>query len=479
MSSTNRGRLSAVATPDCSQLPANPQFQQLRFTSSDLAYTKQTTQSDELDASGMTADVPEVGASSGGSINIEWSAETYDDFIAAALRGTWGPESNATGAHVIAAGSRGLEATGAFANASPGMWILLGGFVANESYPGAGDSPNNGWWEIESVTDADNVVLKDPAGKLVNETAPATATVGGKCLINGTVERCFALSEEFLDTQSFLLFMSQRIGMMSMSLATGSIATGSFSFMGSDIVDEQADINFQGAVGVVAATRTISMPGAAITASPGQRVMVSGMSNAGNNGEFVIESVTPSSVVVTAASAPNLADETGPATARVVASAPSWSGPGAYLPATTSPALNATSNVGDIFIDGKLSTGCFQALDLNVDNNLRETPCIGQKFPRVDYGKQDITGSLTKTFVDLEIWRAMKDHQDISLSFGFISPDKKHGIHVFLPRVTLSSDQVDLSGGNNSDVTDNIDWTALRYTDPVTGVAYQIQVCVA
>jgi hypothetical protein len=407
MSSTNRGRLSYIEQVNCAQVPANPTMQILRFTSSDLAYTKQTTTSDELDSSGMTADVPEVGASSGGSINFEWSAGTYDDLIEAATRGTWSTGLSFTAPARIAAATRSLHAAGQFTNAVAGQRILVSGFTNGETYAGAGDSPNNGWYEIESVTGPDEVVLKDPAGKLTSEDTtagtPRNVTVGGKCLTNGTQDRCFGLEEAFLDTNSFLMFLGQKVGTMAMSLQTGSIATGSFGFQGSDVKDEQL---------------------------------------------------------------------TGPGS-------PTWAAGATYTPAGNAPALNATSNVGQILIDGKVSTACFQSLDFSLTNNLREIPCIGNKFPRIEYGKQDITGSLQKAFVDLTLWRAMKDHKDISLSFGFISPDKQHGIHVFLPRVTLSSDQVDLSGGNNSDVTDSVDWTALRYTDAASGNSYHIQICVA
>lgn len=411
MSSSNRGRLAYVEQQDCDVLPADPNLQVVRFTSSDLAYTKNTTESEELDSSGMTSDVPEVGASSGGSINFEWSAGTYDDWIQAALRGKFSTGIQQTSVARVEPPTRTLHMSGAFTNAQAGQFILLSGFKAGESYPGAGDSPNNGWFEIESVTDADNVVLKDPANKLTSEDTSAAVggsfdvTVGGKCLVNGTDKTCYAIEEAFLDTGSFLAFLGQRIGTMSMSLSTGSIATGSFGFQGSDVLDDQ-------------------------------------------------QTVTPG---------------TDPE--------PKWLGTGSYTVAGNSPVLNATSNVGQILIDGKVSKACFQSLDLNLDNNLREVPCIGKKFPRIEYGKQTISGSLQKTFVDLELWRAMKEHKDISLSFGFISPDRKHGIYVFIPRATLSADQVDLSGGNNSDVSDNVDWTALRYTD-AQGNSYHIKICV-
>ena len=65
MSDTNRGRLAYVAESSFGVAPTDPAFNILRLTSSDLAYNKETTQSNELDSSRMLVDVPEVGVSTG------------------------------------------------------------------------------------------------------------------------------------------------------------------------------------------------------------------------------------------------------------------------------------------------------------------------------------------------------------------------------------------------------------------------------
>ena len=403
MSSTDRGRISIIRQASPAIIPDEPDWQIARVTSASLAFSKETTVSNELDASAQPGSTIKIGAKSAGGLPFEWSAESFDALVEVAVRGTFDSTINATGAAVIENVARTVTLAGAFTDAKAGQFVLLSGFVVGESYTGANDSPNNGWYEIESVTGANDVVLKDPGAKLLDETGPVTAQVKSKRVINGTVMMPHAIEEGFLDTGSFLCFLGQYINTMSMSMTAGQIVTGEFGFMGSDVVDEQVTIG----------------------------------------------------------------DD------------PSWTLGGSYLPASTTSPMNATSNVGEIIIDGALSTACFRTLTLSLTNNLRETPCIGSEFPRIDYGTPACTGNFEKVFIDLDLWRKMRDHDDMSLRFGFVSPDKTSGIHVTLPRVNINSNTVDLSGGRNSDVFDKVDWNAQKYTNPVTNEIYYIQICVA
>ncbi len=69
--------------------PASGKTRQLRITSSSLAASKDTTVSEELRADRMVADVIETAASSGGDINVEFSAGSLDDFMQAFVLGLW------------------------------------------------------------------------------------------------------------------------------------------------------------------------------------------------------------------------------------------------------------------------------------------------------------------------------------------------------------------------------------------------------
>lgn len=482
MSDTNRGRMAYVRQTIEGELPSTPAWQLLRFNTSSLGYEKQTTESNELNSEGMTTDLPETGARSAGSFAFEWSAQTYDDFIEAATRGTWGHEIAFTGEFTLAAVARTLTAASGtpFANARVGQFVLISGCTAGESYSGALDSPNNGWYEIETVTSDTVLVLKDPGTRLIDETVTAgNGALRSKCLINGQVKRMFAFEESFLDVQSFLLFLDQYINTMSMSLSANSITTGDVEVMGSDVRDEQAAINHSGAITVVAATRTITATGAFADAVAGQRITITGMVESGNNGEHVIDTVTDDDNVILTVASASLVDEPLASGGEIVASGATWSATATYVSPNDEAVLNSTSNVGQILIDGEVSSACFRSLNLNITNNLRETGCIGRKFPRIGYGRQGVTGSFEKLFANLDLWRAMKQHADLSMSFGAINPQRTHGIHVMVPRLKIASDTVDLSGGNDSDVVDNVNWTALRYADATLGENYHLQICVA
>ncbi len=403
MSDTNRGRVAYIAESAFGVTPDNPDFQILRLTSSDLAYNKETTQSNELDSSRMLVDVPEVGVSTGGSLSIEWSAASYDELIEAALGGTRSTKVSLENNLSIVVGSGPTvntsvltddDANGDMDDLEEGQWVLLSGWTA----PG-----NNGWFEVSAVNvNGNEITLRDPGGKMVNATGGAATgeKLTGQTMKNGVVSRSFSFEESYLDVFMYRLFNGLRVSTMAMDLSTGSIATGSFGLMGTNaIIEAEVDASTE----------------------------------------------------------------------------PSWLGSGVRAPAGTTKVLNATSNVGDILIDGVISTACFQSLNLNLDNTLRSLMCIGKKFPTsINYGRQTISGSISNLFANWNLYEKMMNHEDVALSFGLVSPGGEGGIHIYLPRVTLSSDNVNLSGGVDSDVQESIDWSALKHADD-----YQIRVDIA
>jgi len=69
--------------------PNSGTSREMRITSSALTAEKETTVSNELRADRMVSDIVEVAATSGGEINIEFSAGSLDDFMQAFLLGLW------------------------------------------------------------------------------------------------------------------------------------------------------------------------------------------------------------------------------------------------------------------------------------------------------------------------------------------------------------------------------------------------------
>ena len=75
--------VSAGTTPDA------PEFKVIRFNSEDIRSEKQTIVSNEIRADKNVTDVISTGYSISGGFTSEFSYQTFDDFMAFALRGTW------------------------------------------------------------------------------------------------------------------------------------------------------------------------------------------------------------------------------------------------------------------------------------------------------------------------------------------------------------------------------------------------------
>lgn len=70
-------------------IPVNGNVRDMRLTSSSIAVTKGTKVSNEIRADRMVSSVIETDMKSDGTVNFEWSAGTFDDFLQAFVLGTW------------------------------------------------------------------------------------------------------------------------------------------------------------------------------------------------------------------------------------------------------------------------------------------------------------------------------------------------------------------------------------------------------
>lgn len=370
MAETNRGRVAVVPESTFGETPADPKFKVLRLTNAGLQYTKNTTESNELDSTRMLADLIEVSASSGGNLDFELSPASYDPLIEAVLGGARSPAIDLLpGTAEIIGGE--LHAPGALGAIRKGQWLLLQDWAEPE---------NNGWRQVVSIAgEPDHVTMT----RVVDESSVTSGTVRGQTVTNSVGERSFSVEESYLDVGMHRLFRGMRVSSMSLSFSAGSILTGSFNFLGTD---------------------------------------------------SVVEAST------------------------------SWLGAGTRDEPNGTPVMNASANVGDVIIDDSVTTACFQSIDLTIDNSLREVHCLGKKFAgSINYGRQMVSGSFTKLFFDWTTYKKMLEDDAISLSFGAFNADG--GLHVHLPRVKLTSNLVDLAGGNDSDVQEKVDFKAVKSED--------------
>lgn len=226
-SETNRVDVRYIAESTFDTLPATPTMQSIKLTGADFAAAKNTTVSETIRADRMRDDVIELSASAAGTLNFELALEAYDEFIEAALCGTWGTQVATAGTDIAASNTNSnLTSTTTDFTAeglSVGQWIKVAGFTAN-----AGE--NNGFYRITSITANALGVVPAPTS---DEAAGDAVTFDGTMLRNGTVARSFSIEQAFLDVNQFQLFTGMRVGSMALELSSGSIVTGNFGFMGS------------------------------------------------------------------------------------------------------------------------------------------------------------------------------------------------------------------------------------------------------
>jgi hypothetical protein len=132
--------------------------------------------------------------------------------------------------------------------------------------------------------------------------------------------------------------------------------------------------------------------------------------------------------------------------------------------ATTTPVLNATSNVGGVF-EGRPTfsaiEGCLiQGIDLTLNNNLRQIKGIGRKEAcDVGVGQCDVKGNLTAYFFGMSIYQKYLDGTETAISFRTIDSDG-HGYVFTLPRLKIETDKTNI-GGSNQDIMENMTYVAL------------------
>lgn len=252
--SANRSALYAVKESVWGVTPNTPALQELRYTGEQLDDSISTEKSQEIRSDRMVSDLIVVDSSPSGSFDIEFSATTFDEFLASLLMSEWSAQLNIVGvagdiSTATAPAGPHLTSTtvGKFSNVVAGQWIRLSGFGATV----------NGFYQVVSVTDPENLVLF-PVPQAAETPAGTAARVDGSMCRNGVVEQSYTLAKLFNDAlvPTWQIFRGMRVGSGSLEMSTGSILTGSLSFMG-----RSAEWNETGIAGatVVPSTSTESM----------------------------------------------------------------------------------------------------------------------------------------------------------------------------------------------------------------------------
>jgi hypothetical protein len=143
----------------------------------------------------------------------------------------------------------------------------------------------------------------------------------------------------------------------------------------------------------------------------------------------------------------------------------------AYTPATTSPILNCSSNVGRLFSNGVAFNTGIKMLTIDVNNSLRPQPAVGSAaLFGVGVGQCKVSGSMQLYFKDLTFYNTFISHTPTSLSV-VLSDSSDHGFSFTLPRIQIDTGKTDIPAVN-TDIM--LDVTFLATLDPVSGMTMQV-----
>jgi len=233
---SNRVALRQVAETVWGETPATPTLTPVRFTGESLNYNADFVTSQEIRSDRMTPDIIQVSSLASGDIQGEWSYGSYDDFIQAAMFGTWTTTGSVLGPAITIAVVKtvGTPSTYALTDSGSGLaansWVV-GQLVKVEGFTTAGTF----YAEITGI--AAGTLDIAPLTDVASESAGDSVTITPMNFIrNGTTKRSFTIQKAFLDldTPEFWNFTGCRIGSWNLELATGSILNTSFSVMASD-----------------------------------------------------------------------------------------------------------------------------------------------------------------------------------------------------------------------------------------------------
>lgn len=192
-------------------------LKELRLTGESLKLDKQLTQSEEIRSDRQITDVITTKVEPMGGTNHELSYAALDDFIEAALYGTWTVTNYSSTS--ISVSSNVITLPGGH-----GQTFYVGQKI---KMAGWSTSANNGVFTITAV--ATNTLTTTG---LTDDAGGESVTITSRVLRNSTTRKSFVIEKEFNDITKFLVYTGMVISSMSMSIQAQNKITASFNFLG-------------------------------------------------------------------------------------------------------------------------------------------------------------------------------------------------------------------------------------------------------
>ena len=240
MSDANRVQLKYVKEVTYGTTPATPTMKVTRITGESLGQDTQSTSSQELRSDRQVSNLIQTGISASGDLNIEFSNDTYDDFLESAL------QSAAWTSGMVA-----LSVSIAMANVAGITWTLTGTGVGTTFPVGtvgkwlyltcAGTPAINGAYKIIGWTSSTVITVLGAQGAAVASTAMTAIEMSE--IKNGTTFSAFTIQKQYVDlSNTYAIYRGAAPSGFTITVAPDQIVTGSFSFLATKETSGTSDL---------------------------------------------------------------------------------------------------------------------------------------------------------------------------------------------------------------------------------------------
>lgn len=224
---SNRMALLYVPESVFGVTPATPAMKRQRFTSEDLGQDTEVISSQEIRDDRQVPDYIRVDLNGAGSVNGEFSASTYDEWL------QWALLSAAWSSPVVVGPITTISASSvdnSFNDSANGFGpLVVGQWVKTTQFTNVA---NNGWFKILTKTAAKITVS---GGTLVTEAAGANRTIdmGAQILGPGVTPQSLTLEKQFKDLSSENAVMTgMMIDQFTMGIVKKAIMSCGWTFVG-------------------------------------------------------------------------------------------------------------------------------------------------------------------------------------------------------------------------------------------------------
>lgn len=240
LASTSRVQVSYIKELNFGETPTVGAVKKLRITGESLNFTLNKESSSEINDSRSVSSMVPVSAEASGGIQGEMQYAEYDPLIEAVMQNTFKGIggtgiSTAFGATVTATeitASAAPIGTSAFTTLQLGQWFTLQGTASGND--------NTLFRVSKTVPPTSTVITLDPSTPGVVGGPYADAVVVTSRLTNGVTQSSFSLQREIGDVGEYFLFRGMTASSLSLNVASGSLSTIEFSFMGKDSLQKNA-----------------------------------------------------------------------------------------------------------------------------------------------------------------------------------------------------------------------------------------------